>query len=113
MVFDGMVPVLMQTPPTTARDSMTAPRFFILEAATAARWPEGPEPITTRSYLTALIEVSPGQGRRQSPHPEATIVRHLRCHLRWGHLALAPRGSWHPTHPHGAVDGWGTGLLDQ
>src|SRR6185437_11335990 len=55
MVFEGMVPVLMQTPPTTERASTTATRFFILEAATAARCPEGPEPITVRSYLTALI----------------------------------------------------------
>src|SRR4051794_26188092 len=57
MVFEGMVPVLMHTPPTTARDSTTATRFFILEAATAARCPDGPDPMTTRSYLTALIRV--------------------------------------------------------
>src|SRR5579863_419889 len=59
MVLDGMVPVLTQTPPTTDRDSTTATRFFILEAATAARCPEGPEPMTIRSYLAALIRVSP------------------------------------------------------
>ena len=58
MVLEGMVPVLMQTPPTTERASTTATRFFILEAATAARWPEGPEPMTIRSYLTALMRVS-------------------------------------------------------
>ena len=58
MVLEGMVPVLMHTPPTTARASTTATRFFILEAATAARCPDGPEPMTTRSYLTALMRVS-------------------------------------------------------
>src|ERR1700691_4227687 len=58
MVLEGMVPVLMQTPPTTERASTTATRFFILEAATAARWPEGPEPMTMRSYLMALMRVS-------------------------------------------------------
>ena len=56
-----MVPVLMHTPPTTARASTTTTRFFILEAATAARCPEGPEPMTVRSYLTALIRVSLSQ----------------------------------------------------
>src|SRR6516164_2165409 len=60
MVLEGIVPVLMQTPPTTDRDSTTTTRFFILEAATAARCPDGPEPITTRSYLAALMCVSPG-----------------------------------------------------
>ena len=59
MVLEGMVPVLTQTPPTTARDSTTATRFRILEAATAARCPEGPEPMMTRSYLAALMYVSP------------------------------------------------------
>src|ERR1039458_5724655 len=58
MVLEGMVPVLTQTPPTTERASTTATRFFILEAATAARCPEGPEPMTIRSYLTALMPVS-------------------------------------------------------
>src|SRR4051812_43968677 len=45
----------MHTPPTTERASTTTTRFFILEAATAARWPEGPDPMTVRSYLTALM----------------------------------------------------------
>ena len=58
MVLEGMVPVLMQTPPTTERASTTATRLFILAAATAARCPAGPEPMTTRSYLTALMRVS-------------------------------------------------------
>src|SRR5690348_5135603 len=51
-------------PPTTARDSTTATRFFIFEAATAARCPEGLEPITIRSYLAALMRVSPVFSRR-------------------------------------------------
>src|SRR5580698_3270691 len=67
MVLEGMVPVLMQTPPTTERASTTATRFFILEAATAARWPEGPDPMTIRSYLTALMRVSlPGLDATQA-----------------------------------------------
>jgi len=39
--------------------STTATRLPILAAATAARWPAGPEPITTRSYATALMAFSP------------------------------------------------------
>ena len=58
MVFEGMVPVLMHTPPTTERASTTATRLPILAAATAARCPAGPEPMTIRSYLTALMRVS-------------------------------------------------------
>jgi hypothetical protein len=49
----------MQTPPTTERDSTTATRFFIFEAATAARCPDGPEPMIIKSYLTALMRVPP------------------------------------------------------
>src|ERR1700739_634200 len=64
MVLDGMVPVLTHTPPTTDRASTTATRFFIFEAATAARCPDGPEPMTIRSYLAALMRVSPGIDRR-------------------------------------------------
>src|ERR1700722_2112715 len=92
MVFEGMVPVLTHTPPTTERASTTATRFFILEAATAARCPEGPEPITVRSYLTALIgeclsssDAAHGlmqvqrlwahSESREGPQPEATIAR--------------------------------------
>src|SRR5271168_2381993 len=59
MVLEGMVPVLMQTPPTTDRASTMATFFFNLEAATAARCPDGPEPTTIRSYLTALMRSSP------------------------------------------------------
>src|SRR5580692_1130162 len=85
MVLEGMVPVLTQTPPTTDRASTTATRFFILEAATAARCPEGPEPITVRSYLTALMRISTVKersalpaahldGEPLGPHAEATIA---------------------------------------
>src|SRR6516164_10151240 len=45
-----MVPVLMQTPPTTLCFSTTATRFPALAAWIAARCPPGPEPMTTRSY---------------------------------------------------------------
>src|SRR5215472_3983316 len=67
-----MVPVLMHTPPTTARDSTTATRFFILEAATAARCPDGPDPMTTRSYLTALMRVSSGTRDGTEPGLDCT-----------------------------------------
>src|SRR5580658_2256073 len=98
MVLEGIVPVLMQTPPTTARDSITATRFFIFEAATAARWPEGPEPITARSYLTALMRIvsrgfvadtvaaSYTKCRWRGPQSEATIPRrggNSRARLIW------------------------------
>src|ERR1700743_1336250 len=57
MVFDGIVPVFTHTPPTTERASITTTRFFIFEAATAARWPLGPEPMIARSYFTALMRI--------------------------------------------------------
>src|SRR5215472_10158844 len=45
-----MVPVLIETPPTTLCFSTTATRFPALAAWIAARCPPGPEPMTTRSY---------------------------------------------------------------
>src|ERR1700744_6132133 len=51
MVLLGMVPVLMQTPPTTLRISTSATCLPLLTAETAARCPEGPEPMTSRSYF--------------------------------------------------------------
>src|SRR2546425_556709 len=48
-VFEGMVPVLMQTPPTTSRRSQMPTLFPSLAACTAARWPAGPVPMTNRS----------------------------------------------------------------
>src|ERR1700677_584954 len=59
MVLEGMVPVLMHTPPTMDRASTTTTRLPNLAAATAARCPAGPEPITTRSYCCALMPISP------------------------------------------------------
>ena len=49
MVFDGIVPVLMHTPPTMSVRSMTAARWPSFAAAMAAFWPAGPEPMTSRS----------------------------------------------------------------
>lgn len=108
------MPVLMQTPPTTDRDSTIATFFFSLEAATAARCPDGPEPTTTRSYLTALILSTPGEGRdwnsKDSPHPEANTARPLRrCRLdedfrqilSWNEVEEpSPRLRGHPCHPY-------------
>ena len=48
-VFDGMVPVLTQTPPIMSRRSATATRLPSFAAAIAAFCPPGPEPITSRS----------------------------------------------------------------
>src|SRR6476469_845234 len=74
MVFEGMVPVFTQSPPIMERASTTATRFFILEAATAARWPEGPEPMTVRSYLTALMRLSPMlSGFPDRPNPSNQV----------------------------------------
>src|ERR1700761_3546663 len=79
MVLEGIVPVLIQTPPTTERDSTIATRFLSLEAATAPLVPDGPDPTTTRSYLAALMPSSPGSHRGVSsgsaPLPEATTAR--------------------------------------
>src|ERR1700677_3209038 len=101
MVLEGMVPVLMQTPPTTERDSTTATRFFILEAATAARWPEGPEPMTMRSYLAALMGLSlqrfdaagiaEGSCSGKGPHPEAIMADGGRSHASCVNCARKPR----------------------
>src|SRR6266540_4994270 len=49
-VLEGIVPVLMHTPPTMSVRSTTAARRPSLAAAIAAFWPPGPEPITSRSY---------------------------------------------------------------
>ena len=45
----GMVPVLMQTPPTTSLRSMMPTFLPSLAAWTAAFWPAGPVPMTSRS----------------------------------------------------------------
>src|SRR3954452_12035032 len=52
-VFDGIVPVWIDTPPTRSRRSTTAPLLPSFAACTAARWPPGPEPITSRSRSTS------------------------------------------------------------
>ena len=44
-----MVPVLVQTPPTTLTASTTATRRPSLAAWIAAFWPAGPDPITSMS----------------------------------------------------------------
>src|ERR1700756_277602 len=49
-VFDGIVPVLVHTPPSIRSRSMTATVLPSLAAAMAAFCPPGPEPMTTRSY---------------------------------------------------------------
>src|ERR1700682_6790193 len=49
-VLDGIVPVLMQTPPSIRPRSTTATVLPSLAAAIAAFCPPGPEPMTTRSY---------------------------------------------------------------
>ena len=48
-VLDGMVPVLMQTPPTMSQRSTMAARRPSLAAAMAAFWPAGPDPMTIMS----------------------------------------------------------------
>src|SRR5579875_848743 len=58
MVLLGMVPVLMQTPPTTLRISTSATRLPFFTAETAARCPEGPEPMTRRSYFAIFFTAS-------------------------------------------------------
>src|ERR1700758_4864101 len=49
-VFDGIVPVLVQTPPSIRSCSISATDLPSLAAAMAAFCPPGPEPMTTRSY---------------------------------------------------------------
>jgi hypothetical protein len=56
----------MHTPPTTSRISITATRLPRFTAETAARWPEGPEPITNKSYsLIAEPEILTHNPRRR------------------------------------------------
>jgi hypothetical protein len=49
IVFEGIVPVFTQLPPTVLRRSTIAARRRSLAAWTAARWPAGPEPMTSSS----------------------------------------------------------------
>src|ERR1700761_6135396 len=56
MVLLGMVPVLIQTPPTTLRISTRATRLPFLTADTAARCPEGPDPMTSKSYVAMFSD---------------------------------------------------------
>ncbi len=48
-VFDGTVPVLVETPPSTSARSTIAVRLPSFAAWTAARWPAGPDPMAMRS----------------------------------------------------------------
>ncbi len=48
-VFEGMVPVRTQTPPTPVVRSIMATRLPSLAAWMAARCPPGPDPIAIRS----------------------------------------------------------------
>src|SRR4051812_19717965 len=54
-VFDGIVPVWIDTPPTRSRRSTTATRLPSFAPCTAARCPPGPEPITSRSRSTPAV----------------------------------------------------------
>src|SRR4051794_1683032 len=53
-VFDGIVPVWIETPPTRLRRSATATWRPSLAAWMAARCPPGPDPITRRSSSTGV-----------------------------------------------------------
>src|SRR5215469_12508492 len=55
MVLLGMVPVLMQTPPTLERCSTTTTLCPHLAPCTAARCPAGPDPITIKSYFCMVV----------------------------------------------------------
>ena len=48
-VLLGMVPVFTMTPPISAWRSTMATRLPSFAACTAARWPAGPDPMTTKS----------------------------------------------------------------
>src|SRR5918997_1657400 len=54
-VLDGIVPVWIDTPPSRSRRSATATRLPSFAAWMAAFWPEGPEPMTSRSSSTVCI----------------------------------------------------------
>src|SRR4051812_47308515 len=71
MVFDGIVPVLTETPPRWRRRSTRATRRFSFAAWMAAFWPAGPEPMTRSSK-------SDGSGTE--PPPEE-LVHDLRVCL--------------------------------
>ncbi len=62
-VFDGIVPVFVQTPPSVSRRSITATRRPSLAAWMAARWPPGPEPMTSEVVVELHAWVI-GGGRR-------------------------------------------------
>src|SRR3954451_2037371 len=54
-VFDGIVPVWIDTPPMRSRRSITATRLPSFAPWIAARCPPGPEPITSRSRSTGGV----------------------------------------------------------
>lgn len=85
-VFDGMVPVLMQTPPIMCLRSTIAALLPSLAAAIAAFCPAGPDPITTTSKWSTVVspphrwDFCPddlGSGRMR-PHVERLISLDIR-----------------------------------
>src|SRR5258708_34017220 len=63
MVLLGIVPVFVHTPPTPTPFSTMATRLPDFAAWIAARWPPGPEPITTKSYACIWGILRGGFGR--------------------------------------------------
>jgi hypothetical protein len=61
------VPVFMQTPPTRSPHSTTATLFRSFAACTAAFWPAGPEPITTRSYSRMSLRTIAARAAARNP----------------------------------------------
>src|SRR6185437_6470131 len=57
-VFDGMVPVFVQTPPSVSRRSTTATRRPSLAAWMAARWPPGPHAPVLSSGAVAEYRIT-------------------------------------------------------
>src|SRR5207249_3232677 len=92
-VFDGIVPVWIDTPPTRPRRSTTATRLPSFAPWTAARWPPGPEPITSRSRSTGgVIRASAALvGREQRPQALVLLAARraaLEVRAHAGHLCV-------------------------
>src|SRR5215203_1123895 len=94
MVLLGMVPVLMHVPPTTSRRSTIATFRPILAPWMAARWPAGPEPMTTRSKRSTAATVRRVRAYCQGRQTPLHILAVMRpCSVRACHAgteALAP-----------------------
>src|SRR5580704_11869520 len=82
MVLEGMVPVLMQTPPTHSRRSTTATRLPHFDAWMAALCPAGPVPSTIMSKVCIRLWGCCQYSGRNAPNALQSGYAFVSAHLR-------------------------------